>query len=199
MKLNGWQRLWVLLAALWLPPVALVGYELWPTTGSVPKADVYYQMKPEDGHRLTDYYDVMATRLGGTNVVTPRIAELQQDKEFLAASPNYQKAYLSQIDSDFAKASTLDQNAYLGHITGITGPVADVDGHTVTFIKDVPDEEMNQTARAYDAALRQILRRKRSVLLGEGLALYSVPVIGLYLLGFAVGWVRRGFRTTSVN
>jgi hypothetical protein len=193
MRLNGWQRLWVLAAVLWLLPVILFSFAGWPTTAGISKADVYYRMKPDDGHRLTDYYDVMASRLGGTNAVTPRIAALQQDKDFLAGSTKDQKAYLSSIDPDFGKASPLDQNAYLGHITGITGPTVDIDGHSVQFIRDVPQEDMNQTARAYHTALRQILTHKRAALVGEVFAFWMIPAITLYALGWAIRWVRRGF------
>ena len=47
MKLNGWQRLWVLLAVLWLLPVAFIAYELWPTAAFVSKGDVYARLKGE--------------------------------------------------------------------------------------------------------------------------------------------------------
>jgi hypothetical protein len=197
MKLNGWQRLWVLVTILWLLPVALFTYSDWPLAIGISKSDVYSRMQPEDGHRLTDYYDVMASRQGWTNVVELGITKLQQDKGFMAASIQDQKAYLAHIDADFAKASPLDQNAYLGHITGITGPTVDIDGHTVQFIQNVPQEDMNQTARGYDSVLRQILRRKRGVLFGQAVAFWLVPVISLYALGIAFRWVRRGFATAT--
>ncbi len=196
MRLNGWHRLWVLATVLWSLPVILFSYAGWPATAGVSKADVYSRMKPDDGHRLTDYYDVTASRLGWTNVVTPRIAALQQDKAFLAASAKDQKAYLSDTDPHFAKASPLDQNAYLGNITGITGPIVDIDGHTVQFVQAVSQEDMNQTARAYHAALRQILTRKRAAFVGEALGLWLIPAISLYALGLAIRWVRRGFSTS---
>jgi hypothetical protein len=180
MKLNGWRRLWVLVAVLWLLPVIMFSYAGWPAAANISKDDVYHRMKPEDGHHLTDYYDVMASLR--TDVETPRVAALKQDKAFLAASAKDQKAYLSATDPDFAKASTLDQNAYLGNITGIKGPTVDIDGHTVQFIRDLPQEDMNQTARAYHGALRQILTRNRAVFVGEAFALWMIPVIALYAL-----------------
>jgi hypothetical protein len=193
MRLNGWQRLWVLLVILWLLPVVLFSYGTWPTTGSIPKADVYKRLKPEDGRRLTDYYVVVAE--GWTDVVEPPDAEVQKDKNFMAASVEDQKAYLAHLYPDFAKASLTDQNAWLGRITGIMGPTVDIEGHSVTFVRDIPQNEMNQTARAYDAALKQILTRKRAVLVGWAFAFWALPAIALYALGFGVSWVRRGFIT----
>lgn len=44
--------------------------------------------------------------------------ELQQDKDFVAASPADQAAYLSDTDPDFKRASPADQTRYLAHVTG---------------------------------------------------------------------------------
>lgn len=71
------------------------------------------------------------------------------------------------------------------------------DGHVVQFIQNVPQEDMNQTARDYNSVLRQILRRKRAVLFGQAVAFWLVPVISLYALGIAFRWVRRGFATAT--
>jgi hypothetical protein len=192
-KLNGWQRLWVVLVALWVPPVVFLTIADWPTTTTISRRDVSDRMKPEDRRRLSDNYDVMTARRGGPNVVLPRIGQLQHDKDFMAAPIEEQKAYLTANDPEFAKASVMEQNAYLGLVTGMTGPVADIDGHIVKFIRGIPEEDTNQTARAYDAALRRILARRRAVFFGRMLAFWALPAIVLYALGWAIGWVRRGF------
>jgi len=44
------------------------------------------------------------------------LAQALTDKDFLAAHPDDQKAYLSSIDKDFAAAKPEDQNAYLNHV-----------------------------------------------------------------------------------
>jgi hypothetical protein len=54
-KLNGWQRLWVVGAALWLILVALTGFFLWPTSVGVPHAEVYRQMQPESVKKFADW------------------------------------------------------------------------------------------------------------------------------------------------
>jgi hypothetical protein len=141
----------------------------------------------------------MASRLGGVSVEAPRITQLQQDKDFMAASIKDQKAYLKDTDPDFAKASPLDQDAYLGHITGVTGPTVEIDdGHTVQFIQNIPQEGMNKTAGAYYTALRQILMRSRAVVVSLAFAFWVIPAIVLYALGWAVHWVRSGFRTSTI-
>jgi hypothetical protein len=198
MRLNGWERLWVVIAVLWMFPIALFTYGLWPTTANVSKHEVYMRIKPNVALRLADYYEVLAAQYGGTVVVVPRIAELRQDKEFMGASAKDQKAYLSHIDPDFAKASPLDQNAYLGQIIGITGPTVNIDGHTVQFVTGVSEDEMNETTRAYDAALRRVLALKRATLFGEAFGCWMIPVISVYAFGMAIQWVRRGFNTPKI-
>jgi hypothetical protein len=193
MRLNGWQRLWVVLATLWLLPVLVFTYELWPTTADVSKGDIYMEMKPDDGRRLIDFYDIVATRIGGTNALNPKIVELQQDKDFLAASSKEQKAYLSDIDPDFAKASVLDQNHYFANITGLAGPSVDVDKYTVQFVPGVSQEDQDKTAGEYRASLRRILTLKKETFASEAFAFWIVPAVALYVLGLGIAWVRRGF------
>jgi hypothetical protein len=194
MKLNGWQRLWVLLAVLWLLPVAFFTYELWPQPAFISKGNVYMQLKHDDGGRLTDYYDVLATMFGGTNAAdSPLIVRLRQDKDFLAASTKEQKAYLADADPEFKRASTTNQNAYLDHITGRTGPSVEIDGTTVQFVADLPQEDMNQTARAYHEVTRGILIHEREVVLAKAFAYWLIPALTVYAMGLAIVWVRRGF------
>src|SRR5208283_2724651 len=45
------------------------------------------------------------------------------DKDFQAASPEDQHAYLMATDKDYAKASPEDQKAYLGHIRGTASSI----------------------------------------------------------------------------
>ena len=52
---------------------------------------------------------------------------------------------------------------------------------------------MNQTSNAYYAGLRHILILKRTAFAGEAFALWMLPAVALYALGWAVGWIRRGF------
>jgi hypothetical protein len=193
MKSNGWQRLWLLLVIVWALPILAFAYSDWPTNANVTKGDIYMKMNPADGNRLIDYFDVVSTQLGGTNVLNPKVVELQQDKDFLAASPKDQKAYLAHIDPDFAKASSVDQDHYLANITGQTGPSVDVDRNTLRFVPGVLAEDQDKTIGAYRASLRKILTLKKASFAWEVFAFWIVPAVVLYMLGLGIAWVRRGF------
>ncbi len=196
MRLNGWQRLWIVLVAGWAVPVLIVSYELWPRPPA--KADIYTRMKQDDGHRLLDFYDVIATSIGGTNEdIDPKIAKLtRDDKQFMTASPEEQKGYLAYVDPSFPK-TPLEQNAYLAHVTGKGGTVVEISGDTLQFVPGLSQQDQDKTLTAYRRARFHILAVKRSELMGEALAVWLVPAAALYALGWAVGWVRRGFQNSG--
>ena len=155
MKLNGWHRLWIVLAAAWSLPVLTYTYLEWPIAGSITKADVYARMKSDDAKRFVDYYDVLAAKVGGT-------------------SPRYTIEDPGQQSNE--------------------GLVVQIDGRTVQFVNGVSREDMNLIAGSYHAALLRILAIKREALAIQAFALWMVPAVMLYALGWAIGWIRRGFR-----
>ena len=219
MKLNGWQRLWTLVAVLWLLPVAFFSYDLWPTTGNVSKYDVYMRLKHDDFSRLSDYYDVIATHLGGTNLGYP-LAPFERTLPRLPAGASLAKGgtfdflgargagysddeivkYLSHtrnfdlqgaLKAGSSKSEVI--NRLSNQAVGVEPTVEIADGHTLQFLAGLSQEDMNQTAKAYYTDLRRILLLRRMALLGEAFALWTISAIALYALGWAFGWVRRGF------
>jgi hypothetical protein len=142
-RLNGWQRLWVLITVLWMIAVVSVSYLLWPVAGSIQNSDVYAQLKPEDSQRLYDRWAKYA------------------------------------VPPDFIPDP---------------GKTVDIGGHTVQFAQGLSENDMNKTAAAYYAALQHILLVRRVEFGGEAIAAWSIPVAALYAIGWAVGWVRRGFQ-----
>ncbi len=65
MKLNGWQRLWILVAAIWMLLVLALAWGAWPTPARVSAADVYAKMSPSEGRWLTDYNAIMGISPAG--------------------------------------------------------------------------------------------------------------------------------------
>lgn len=84
-----------------------------------------------------------------------------QDKDFLAASPEDQHAYLMHSDQNYAKASPEDQKSYIAHVTGkspSTQPGAfqakkggQVYTDEVKYLKDQKDTEKGSAAAAEEA------------------------------------------------
>ena len=73
------------------------------------------------------------------------------------------------------------------------GPIIDIESHSVRFLAGVPDDKMTTTMNAYSAALHEALRAKRLRDAQRWFAVWAVPAVALYIVGWAVGWVRRGF------
>jgi hypothetical protein len=196
MKLNGWQRLWVVVAVVWMLPVLVLSYPLWPTITGVPKADVYIRMKPDDGRRLLDYNPFAS--IGGIPDAPKGITQVPSGNDPFAAygGAALQNGQPLRLPPG---ATLVPEFTDIRPLPGNEGPVVDIDGHTVQFKKNIPQEDMNQTARAYDSILRHILALKRMAFVGEALASWMVPAVALYALGWAIGWVRRGFGTNRLG
>jgi hypothetical protein len=173
MKLNGWQRLWVVLVVIWLLPVMVFSYELWPTTADVPKAEVFAQLKPDDRDRLAPLAPV-----GKLTPYTPPEATDKWSRYRVPAPP----AGKPEGKGPY----TIEPPA----------PV-DIDGHKVQFYEGVSQEEMNQTTRSYSVILHHMLSVKRAAFIVKMFGFWMAPMIGLYLTGWSIAWVRRGFRQVA--
>jgi hypothetical protein len=228
-KLNGWQRLWVVAAVVWLPPILACSYLLWPTGAEVSNADIYKRMKADDAKRLLDYYDVVAAQSGGAPAplteghgqYTAADIDWSKTTDNGSGQPlNRQGAAAPSKAIDFSdlggklvspppsnstplfdmsKAKPINQgqpfdpNQPYQSASAPSTPVVEIDGHTLQFINGVSRKEMNETAASYHTALVRVLTGRRAAFVGEAFALWIVPAVALYALGFAVGWVRRGF------
>jgi len=142
------------MVVMWLLPVMMFSYELWPTTDNVSKDEVYAQLKPDDVRRLAPLKPV-----GMLRPFTP--------------PPGYALQRLPPAQ-----------------------PV-DIEGHQVYFDPDVSPDDVNQTTRAYMLILSHILSVKRATFIGRMFAFWIAPAIALYLVGWTIAWVRRGFRQVA--
>jgi len=73
----------------------------------------------------------------------------------------------------------------------------DIEGHEVCFYEGVSPDDVNQTTRAYMLILSHILSVKRATFIGRMFAFWIAPAIALYLVGWTIAWVRRGFRQVA--
>ena len=56
-QLNGWHRLWVIVAAIWTISVLAIGTVYWPKPESVPSVAVYRAMNPAYASELRRFLD----------------------------------------------------------------------------------------------------------------------------------------------
>ena len=151
-RLNGWQRLWVVTAAVWLSLIVFVGYSDWPHAAQISKAEVYDRLDPENAREISDFYDVLARKYGGGPTGADGI--------------------------DFTPAP---------------GETVEIDEHVVQFNEGLTEDRLNQASKDYYDVLRDLLLRERATFAGQLVAVWAFPALGLYALGWAIAWVRRGF------
>jgi len=142
LKLNGWQRLWVLASSIYLVIVGI--------------------------YVVHDF---------------PQPERLSHDKELVKKLSPQSKSFLVPEDKE-GWQSAEDWGA-------------DVDmpnRSRLSFRKGVPERDMAAASKEYWELISTTTNERRWSLIGFGALCWLVPSIALYVFGWGVGWVYRGFR-----
>lgn len=67
-------------------------------------------------------------------------------------------------------------------------------GHVLVFASDVPQNEQERTAKTYWTIVEKAAAEERRKYFGIAFLWWIISVLGVYVLGWVVGWVYRGFR-----
>jgi hypothetical protein len=210
MKINGWQRLWVVLAALWMLPVFWMTYALWPTSMDVVERDIENRMSPTNLSRLrsVDEPDPSLPSSGVTrsepepagwslvlerNIITPDgvthhfpiEATLDQVQAALKSETHGRSGSEVSFSPEQVRPVTLP--------LAVSATVA-VEGHRrLNFPEGTSENDMLRTAGEYNAVFWRILALNRATFVSEMAGWCALPAAVVYALGWAIGWVRRGF------
>jgi hypothetical protein len=157
MKLNGWQRLWIVFSLLWLLAVFVVAYSKWPIAASISRLEIYRRLSSDSARFISNYELVMNGDPAADWMILP------------TPLPHFE--------------------------------VVDVSGHVIIFARPspecptcgTPDDQKERILRECRAVLRQLLSDGRRSIIEQTSARALVPPIAIYLLGWSVAWVRRGF------
>jgi hypothetical protein len=183
-RLNGWQRLWVVVSMVWALVVGLIVFAAWPMPSSAEE-----HIRPADPNGWTPvpegFYAALAN-LSGDTIIADRVA-----KTLLSATVP------DAVRADAVRAFYLSAN--LDDLEKRLTPLA-LPKPVKAQLWDIKKEEPNPPElqivsseplpfwEDHQLALRRI------TFAGGALALLLVPPIGLYALGWSASWVRRGFR-----
>ena len=172
-RLTGWQRLWILVSVLWLVVVALFSYLLWPTVSSDTVHSIVYDQLPREMQlKLFDPFSFLSEKpVGITDPEAERLANEWVAKQWGLPFPE-------KLED-----------------AGITINVSD---HVLTFRTGVTQAEAEEVAHKYVELLHRALaaaRHERVQAARTAFLVWVVPCVMLYALGWAIAWVRRGFRT----
>jgi hypothetical protein len=205
-KLNGWQRLWVVVGVLWGVLVAFVASISWPAIQNLSAQEIADQMAPEAIGAIW-YPD-------GT---PPFVLELDFQPEITLAGhlvrppalPKW-RARLTDIEVDqlardlggvVSDADPRPRDRQADYLVSwrprrpeqIAVPAKSGQG---SFVMAIPTTDPATAEANYLEAAGAILRERRYTRLKVASLFWLVPVATVYTLGAAVGWIRRGFKTS---
>jgi hypothetical protein len=147
-RLNGWQRLWIVLGALWLIAVVVIAHGQWP--------------------------------------IEPPPSFWESPDLVREIEPNVLRALRPPTPQETAERVAW----YAAH--------PPENGQRVVRSEDFVDTGQYDRAKALiQPRLALAIRERQRLFIGEAIAAWVAPIGGLYLLGWAIAWVRRGFSTTE--
>lgn len=168
-KLNGWQRLWVVVSGLYLCFVGVYVTLTLPTPANIPHSQAFYdQLRPE---------------LKKNIIVTSPLAEY----ELIPIKPidPHEKKTQKKLQEEWVDAEPLDH---------VTLP----NGHVLYFLSSLPERDKTEVKQDYWRIIEKEAREKQLQYIFMALYFWAGPVIILYVLGWSVGWIYRGFREKQV-
>lgn len=206
-RLNGWQRLWILCAVTYAFLVGLVGYG---GLDPLPTEDAIYQEWSDD---------LIAMVLA----VDPHLKDVRPANLRAQYSQLTTKQLVDELTKRYADRPALDAGAFsdvpgrrdersdseLVRLFDSGGDVTQLSAREAARLLSLsgwrerrPDTPtVSQLEQEYRDALttlserrRETTRQRRKDLLTGAALAWSAPMISLYAFGWAIAWVRRGFR-----
>ena len=218
MRLNGWQRLWIVIAVPWAICVGLLGYVNWPTADQVEMNAVHARMPPGDTAKLASMED---DRQAVVDVKQLESASRAQDQQ--PQNTRFTDQQLMEIWNDprmrdletkrqALELLTEDERQRLLKLTGPKPPepalpkydLSDilepqhqvvVEGRTLTltFRAGVSPADVARVQDRCAFAFREELWRNRAAAIRGFGAIWAILLVALYAAGWSLAWVRRGF------
>lgn len=161
-RLNGWQRLWLLIAVVWGAIVVLVSWSILApeTQGRIKarwadeKVSAEWEYFRQPGELLSDYRDRVFKHSSQEEIINPRI--------------------LSADEFNPEEAEIVTDEDYIQKVHAMMREHDRIDREYTSRLASAP-------ADLWRGAVVSMM-------------VWAVPMLLLYILGMAIGWVRRGFR-----
>lgn len=77
---------------------------------------------------------------------------------------------------------------------GIITEVEMPNRHVLVFSSDIPRNEQENVAKAYWTVVEKVAGKERQKYISIAFLWWVIPVVVIYVLGWAVGWVYHGFK-----
>jgi hypothetical protein len=188
-RLNGWERLWVILSFVYLLLVVGVTILFWPTPEGMWHRDEFIAMLPAD------------LRVGVEAAYTSRW-KWEEEWKRNVSPPDARRPLtgLEKIDRDLALTPYNANPApkpspWPKGFTLFSEPVIFPNGSVleIRVAKDGDTQHDVRVAVAYWAVIESATRTERWTRLWQMALVWLIPCVVLYASGWAIAWVRRGF------
>jgi hypothetical protein len=173
MRLNGWQRLWLVVSVLYFVLVVALTVLFWPTEERTWHRDEFITSMPAELRAQV----VAAYASEWSRQEALKAQELRRPPEQAKRMPKEKSA---PPPPDLVPVSRLSFP---------NGAVLDV--------LVAKDGDSAPVAYAYMAVVESATRSARRTFTWTMLLVWLAPCLTLYALGWATGWVRRGFRGSA--
>lgn len=170
-KLNGWQRLWVVVSGLYLCLVAVYMAITLPTPAKIPHSQAFYdQLRPE-----------LKKIIEWDEWERYRVQDGEKARVDLLREAGPWNDYSSYSDEELKK------------IAGIQS-VKMPNNHVLNFPSKLSEKDKTEVTQDYWRIVEKAASQKRLHYIFMALLFWAGPVIILYALGWSLGWVHRGFK-----
>ena len=187
-KLNGWQRLWLLLTILWLGTVGYLAYPNWPgtDTGRVAGCYVPYEMFSLSAPSIiNEELRAWGQELPAqSNAKTAEIVSAREMGELIPFSEGvrYWQFFPEWRGDPIERPNWAREPWVKRYCESLLGRL----------------ERSGRANQMREATSIAILKLRINWFL-QAIAVWIGPCIAIYLLGFGIAWVRRGFQKQPIN
>ena len=232
MRLNGWQRLWMVLATIWALVVLVFGYQRWPMalheiaspSNRPPDLDDQWNpLAPPANPAPEGFYDALAKLFGGKGVedlvaegvlAVPATDDVRSEAVrafYFSTTTDELIRRLSPLPLPDSVKSRLSSDLWhMRHDPSVALARAIRTKYPNAY-SDLSDVELEQRVLAkyseYKALIeptvvqrrplsfseRHALAISRATFAGQVFSFWAISVAFLYVFGWSVGWIRRGF------
>jgi hypothetical protein len=186
LKLNGWQRLWVFLSGAY--SIIIIGYLIlnFPTSKDIPPSEVFRD----------DLNPALRQKLINNLLLSNRfILDLAYKNDvFDDLCIKDMKRCTTETESS---SDVLDDKwEYIHDPSKTSLDIYTPNAHVLRFSYDwnLSKEDIKSIVRAYLGFIDKQTRRQQTSMIFRMLFFWAIPVISLYILGWSVVWVYKGFK-----
>jgi hypothetical protein len=202
MRLNGWQRIFVVVAVLWSIPVIAFTVLDWPTEARLPRTEIFARLDPAVGARIIGYETTpgRAPEDPRRLVFFPDTGEFRPEKRVVRSANGTTYTFGRDATNAEVTAALMKDGAKAKGseplFVDVPMPVPiNVAGHDLDVIPDESgaDASVQPIAAAFGAALQDALLARRIRYAATAATVVIIPMAMLYVLGYSIAWIRRGF------